>query len=143
MRNGDKIDLTKLSKAEVQKVLLNSKGVRSLKYGDRKIKEKVKETVAKKASKKDNTSLDDSKGKSGGYRRWYRRWYRRHYGRGGGSRGGSAAGTIPDTIKTTTVSGKDVNFGGDVPTEKYKTHKSNYKQILKAYTKSSYKKNNL
>ena len=143
MRNGDKIDLTKLSKAEVQKVLLNSKGVRSLKYGDRKIKEKVKETVAKKASKKDNTSLDDSKGKSGGYRRWYRRYYRRHYGRGGGSRGGSAAGTIPDTIKTTTVSGKDVNFGGDVPTEKYKTHKSNYKQILKAYTKSSYKKNNL
>ena len=147
MRNGDKIDLTKLSKAEVQKVLLNSKGVRSLKYGDRKIKEKVKETVAKKASKKDNTSLDDSKGKSGGYRRWYRRyyrrWYRRHYGRGGGSRGGSGAGTIPDTIKTTTVSGKDVNFGGDVPTEKYKTQKSNYKQILKAYTKSSYKKNNL
>ena len=143
MRNGDKIDLTKLSKAEVQKVLLNSKGVRSLKYGDRKIKEKVKETVAKKASKKDNTSLDDSKGRSGGYRRWYRRYYRRHYGRGGGSRGGSGAGTIPDTIKTTTVSSKNVNFGGDVPTEKYKTQKSNYKQILKAYTKSSYKKNNL
>lgn len=143
MRNGDKIDLTKLSKAEVQKVLLNSKGVRSLKYGDRKIKEKVKETVAKKASKKDNTSLDDSKGKSGGYRRWYRRYYRRHYGRGGGSRGGSGAGTIPDTIKTATVSSKNVNFGGNVPTEKYKTQKSNYKQILKAYTKSSYKKNNL
>lgn len=143
MRNGDKIDLTKLSKAEVQKVLLNSKGIQSLKYGDRKIKEKVKETVAKEEGKKDNTSLDDSKGRSRGYHRWYRRWYRRRYRRGGGSRGGSGAGTIPDTMKTATVASKSVNFGGDVPTEKYKTQKSNYKQILKAYTKSSYKKNNL
>lgn len=143
MRNGDKIDLTKLSKAEVQKVLLNSKGIQSLKYGDRKIKEKVKETVAKEEGKKDNTSLDDSKGRSRGYHRWYRRWYRRRYRRGGGSRGGSGAGTIPDTMKTTTVASKNVNFGGDVPIEKYKTQKSNYKQILKAYTKSSYKKNNL
>lgn len=143
MRNGDKIDLTKLSKAEVQKVLLNSKGIQSLKYGDRKIKEKVKETVAKEEGKKDNTSLDDSKGRSRGYHRWYRRWYRRRYRRGGGSRGGSGSGSIPDTMKTTTVSSKNVNFGGDVPTEKYKTQKSNYKQILKAYTKSNYKKNNL